>query len=304
MSRSRRIFRTALWGAVVLVLVAHLAFGWTYSSRIIDDFFVPSPAMFDLGDTEYGYEKVSFRSDVGELEAVYLPAGGETWLIHIHDVNTTPGQPEPLFAALQTAGYPQMSINYRNDHAQPEDPTSYHQYGATEWEDVRGAVDFARENGAEEIVLAGYGAGSSHALSYAFRHNFDDIAGMILDSANIDLGQTVNEEVTEDSLPLLPLSTPVTVAWTGKFFAALRTGINWKSLDYIEKADQSLRVPVLAFHGTKDETVSHDQTVQLQEVQPLLVRAVLIEDAGHVESFNVDFDRYLSEVLAFLSSES
>ena len=84
----------------------------------------------------------------------------------------------------------------------------------------------------------------------------------------------------------------------------MRTGINWKSLDYIEKAEQSLRVPVLAFHGTNDESVSHHQTVQLQETQPLLVRAVFVEGAGHVESFVVDSDRYLRELLSFLSSET
>ena len=182
MSRARRIFRTALWGAVVLVLVAHLAFGWSYSGRIIDEYFVPSPIALELNDASYSYERVTFRSDVGELEALFLPAAGSTWLIHVHGVNTTPGEPEPLFAAIQTAGYPQLSISYRNDQDQPGDPSTYHQYGATEWEDVRGAVDYARANGAQEIVLAGYGAGSSHALSYSFRHNFDDIAGIILDS--------------------------------------------------------------------------------------------------------------------------
>ena len=61
-----------------------------------------------------------------------------TWVIHIHGLGTTPAEAEPLFAPLQEAGYPQLSITYRNDDGQPMDPSGYYQYGATEWEDVAG----------------------------------------------------------------------------------------------------------------------------------------------------------------------
>ena len=302
MSPARRLVRVVLWSLLVLVLVVHLAAGWIFSGQIIEDHFVPSPATLDLDEAEYGYELVSYSSDVGDLDAVLLPASGSRWIIHVHDLNTTPLDAEPIFAALQDAGYPQLSINYRNDQGQPSDPSSYHQHGATEWQDLSGAVDYARGNGAESIILAGYGTGSSHALSYAFRHNFDDIAGLILDSSNIDLGQTIDHEARSTNMPVIGVPMPVTVSWLGKFFASLRIGNNWKSTDYIDKAEQSLRIPVLAFHGTADVTVPADQTMQLQETQPQLVRAVFVEGAGHLATFEVDLNGYLGEVLTFLST--
>lgn len=296
----RSVFRGIFWGLVTVVLVAHLAGGWHYSNRMIDEAFVPNPDPVVVPDGDFALSEVTYRSELGEMDAWYLPAPGTTWVIHIHGLNTTPAEPEVLFPALQEAGHPQLAITYRNDENQPADPSGYHQYGATEWEDINGAVEFARDNGASEIVFAGYGAGASHALSYVFRHNFDDIGGVILDSPNIDLGWTIDFRGGQSELSVLPVKVPPTMAWVAKFFTSLRIDVNWKTLDYIERAQRSLRVPVLVLHGTADESTPIEQSIELEESQPELVDLIQVEGAGHVRSFETDFDRYLSEVLAFL----
>jgi alpha-beta hydrolase superfamily lysophospholipase len=273
---------------------------------MIDEAFVPSPDPVVVPDGDFALSEVTYRSELGEMDAWYLPAPGTTWVIHIHGLNTTPAEPEILFPALQEAGYPQLAITYRNDENQPTDPSGYHQYGAEapEWEDLDGAAEFARDNGASEIVFAGYGAGASHALSYVFRHNLDDIGGVILDSPNIDLGWTLDFRGGQGELPVLPVKVPPTMAWVAKFFTSLRIDVNWKTLDYIERAQRSLRVPVLVFHGTADESTPIEQSIELEESQPELVDLIQVEGAGHLRSFETDFDRYLSEVLAFLQDVS
>jgi pimeloyl-ACP methyl ester carboxylesterase len=238
------------------------------------------------------------------MDAWYMPAPGTTWVIHVHGLNATPAEPDALFSPLQQAGYPQLSITYRNDENQPADPTGLHQYGATEWEDLLGAVEFARDNGARDIVFAGFSTGASHSLSYVFRHNFDDIAGVITDSANIDLGSTIDFRGSQENLPVIPIGVPPTMAWVAKFFTSLRIDVNWKSLDYIEKAERSLRVPVLAIHGSDDDSVSIDQSIALEETNPELVDLLVIQGAGHVEGLQVDFETYLAAVLEFLDEVS
>ncbi len=300
----RSVFRGVFWGLVALVVVAHIGGGWHYSNRIISEAFTPDPEPIVVPEGDFVLSEVTYRSELGEMDAWYLPAPGTTWVIHIHGLNGTPGEPQALFPALQEAGHPQLAIAYRNDENQPADPTGYHQYGSTEWEDVLGAVQFARDNGANTVVFAGYGTGASHALSYVFRHNFDDIGGVILDSPNIDLGWTIDYRGSQEDLPLLPMSVPPTMAWVAKFFTSLRIDVNWKTLDYIERAQRSLRVPVLVLHGTEDDSTPIEQSIALDEAQPDLVHLVQFEGAGHVGSFDTDIDRYVSEVLDFLQDVS
>ena len=301
---AKSVFRGVFWGLIALLLVVHIVGGWQYSNRIIDEAFTPDPGPVTLPDGDYELVEVTYRSALGEMDAWYLPSPGTTWVIHIHGLNATPAEPEVLFQPLQEAGYPQLAITHRNDENQPADPSGYHQYGSTEWEDVLGAVEFARENGAREIVFAGYSTGASHALSYVFRHNFDDIGGVITDSANIDFGATIDYRGSQEKLPLIPLDVPPTMAWVAKFFTSLRIDVNWRSLDYIEKAERSLRIPVLAIHGTEDESIPISQSIALEEAQPELVDLITVEGAGHVGSSGTDFDGYMAAVLEFLQDVS
>jgi pimeloyl-ACP methyl ester carboxylesterase len=297
---SRSWLRGFFWGLVALLLVVHLAGGWFFSNQIIADAFTPDPNPIVAPQGDYTLSEASYPSPVGELDAWYLPAPGSTWIVHIHGLNATPSEPEPLFSALQEAGYPQLAITYRNDEGQPEDPSGYFQYGATEWEDVAAAVDFARDNGAQEIVFAGYGTGASHVLSYVYKHNFDDISGVITDSANIDLGSTVDHQATQEDMPIIPLPVPPTVGWVAKFFTSLRINVNWKSIDYVGKAERSLRVPVLAIHGTDDDSIPVEQSIELAEVHPDLVELWQVPGAGHLQAFNTNSDEYITRVLGFL----
>jgi len=296
---SRTVFRAIFWGLVALLLVFHVGGGWYYSSRIIDETFTPDPEPMVVPSGDYELIETVYSTPLGDMGAWHLPGSRSTWVIHIHGLNATPAEPEALYPALQDAGYPQLAITYRNDEGQPEDPSELFQYGATEWEDILGAVEYARASGADEIVFAGYGTGASHALSFVFRHNFDDIAGVITDSANIDLGSTVDHRASLEDFALLP-SVPPTISWVAKFFTSLRIGVNWKSLDYIEKAQRSLRVPVLAIHGTADESIPPEQSLALAEAEPDLVDLWLVEGAGHVQSFQSDLEGYLTRVLDFL----
>lgn len=301
---SRTTFRGVLWVLVGILFVVHLAGGWIYSGRIIDDAFTPDPAPVVVPDGDFALNEVTYDSPLGAMDAWHLPAPGSLWVIHVHGLNATPAEPEVLFSALQEAGYPQLAITYRNDEGQPADPSGYFQYGATEWEDVAAAVEYAEANGADEVVLMGYSTGASHVLSYVYRNNLDEIAGVVTDSANIDMGATIDYRATQESLPLIPIAPPVTMTWVAKFLASLRIDINWGSLDYIEKSERSLRVPVLAIHGTDDDSIPIEQSIGLAETQPDLVDLYPVEGAGHVESFDVDYDGYLARLLEFLEEQS
>lgn len=296
----RSFLRGLFWSLVALALVVHIAGSWYFSGVLIDEAFTPNPDPMPAAAA--GAEETTYATPLGDMDAWHLEGDKSLWVIHVHGLGATPEEAEHLFGPIQDEGFPQLAITYRNDDGQPKDPTGLYQYGATEWEDIQGAVNYAKANGARGVALIGYSTGASHILSFAYRFGIDDIKGMVFDSPNINLGDTVEFAAGQREMPLLPMNVPVTLTWTSKFVTALRIGINWRSLDYITRAERSLRSPVLVVHGTDDLRVPISQSVDFVEAAPELVRLITFEGAEHVGSFDVDPETYLREVLAFLNS--
>lgn len=285
---------------IALVLVAHLGGGWYLSGEIIEDGFTPQPSAIVATDTGVEVTPVSYSSPAGEFDAWLIPANGSTWVIHVHGRAATPSEAQHLFIPLRDAGYPQLAITYRNDDGQPPDPSGYYQYGATEWEDVGGAIDYAVSNGATGVVLSGFSSGASHILSFVYKNNLDVVRGLLFDAPNIDSGDTIEYDTNQRGMPLVRVTVPGTIAQVAKFMTSLRIGVNWKSLDYVDKTDRSLRVPVLVHHGTSDMSVPIQQSIAFSEQSPELIRLVRVRDAGHLESYDLDPEGYVDEVLDFL----
>jgi len=298
--RFRSLFWGTLWTLVALALVFHLAGGWYFSSELIEDGFAPEPEAITLVQGDFELEEVTYTSPLGEMAAWHLPAEGTTWVIHVHGLGATPAEAEPLFAPLQGAGYPQLAITYRNDEGQPQDPSGYYQYGATEWEDVSAAADMAVAGGADTVVLSGFSTGAAHVMSFLSREPREVVVGVLMDSPNVDFGETVDYAARQRELPVVPLNVPPTLSATAKFMTSLRVGINWKILDYVADADETIRQPVLIHHGTEDLRVPIETSVELARVNPDLIQLIQVEGAGHVESYDVDRQGYVDSVLAFL----
>ena len=296
--------RVSLWGTiwtlVGLLLVFHLAGGWYFSSELIRDGFVPDPEAIELVSGDFELQEVVYTSPLGEMDAWYLPAEGSTWVLHIHGKGASPAEAQPLFAALLEGGYPQLSITYRNDEGQPRDPSGYYQYGATEWQDISAAADYAVENGAESLVLSGFSTGAAHAMAFLSREPREIVIGTLMDSPNVNFGETVDYAASQRELPVIPAMVPPTLAATAKFLTSLRIGVNWKAIDYTVDAERAIRRPVLIHHGTGDLSVPLNESLELVETDPGLIRLIQVEGAGHVESFDLDRRRYIEEVLAFL----
>jgi pimeloyl-ACP methyl ester carboxylesterase len=302
-----RIWRGFLVGLAAFVLVGHAVGGWYYSGEIVDRVFTPpasasepSEAWMFATPEEAGLEvtEIQYDSPLGPMDAWVTDGTRSEWVIHVH--GRSAGREEALraMAFLDEAGYHQMAITYRNDPGQPVDPSGQYRYGVTERDDLAAAVDYARAQGASEIVLYGYSTGGAISMAYAIRQPIGTVVSMVFDAPNLDLEETVDFGASQEELVGLPL--PFTLTATAKFFTALRTDINWRSFDYLDRSE-ALSMPVLIFHGTDDMTVPLDTSRQLAELRSDVVRFVVVEGAGHVESYNVDPASYRLQVLDFLA---
>lgn len=302
-----RIWRGFLIVLALVVLVGHALGGWVYSGQIVDRVFTPQASTSEIPDIwlfdtpqQAGLDvtEVQYDSPIGPMDAWVTDGTRSEWVIHVHGRAAGREQALRSMVFLDEAGYHQMAIAYRNDPGQPVDASGQHRFGVTERDDLAAAVEYARAQEATDIVLFGYSSGAAISMAYAIRQPIGTVAAMVFDSPNLDLEQTVDFGASQEELFGLPM--PFTVTSTAKFFTALRSDINWGTFDYLDRTE-ALSMPVLIFHGTEDMTVPLDTSRQLAEARSDLVRFEVVEEAGHVESYNVDPASYRLQVLDFLA---
>jgi alpha-beta hydrolase superfamily lysophospholipase len=265
----------------------------------VDSWFYPDDFASALGvDTE----EITYQTALGDMDAVFIPGSSNTWALLVHGKDAIPRETMRLGGLFAKAGYPVLAITHRNDQGQPSDPSGFHQYGVSEWEEVEAALRYAGNHGAEQVVLGGLSTGG--ALILSFLENSDEadrIVGVVLDSPNINFGATVTHVAARRKLPLIGLPVPSSLAWAAKTIGSWRFGVDWQAIDYVSRADQ-LDVPILIFHGTEDQSVPIETSRDLAEARPDLVTLVEFEGARHVGSWNVDQERYEEELGLFLKS--
>jgi pimeloyl-ACP methyl ester carboxylesterase len=243
-------------------------------------------------------EDVTFDSDLGPLDAWYVPGSSDTWAVLVHGKG---GERAEMLRTMRTtvdAGLPSLAITYRNDAGAPADPSGLYQFGRTEWRDLDAAVGYATDHGAREVVLVGASMGGGIIAAYLRNTPDAPVAGVVLDSPMLDFGETVSYGAEQEPLPVLG-HVPAPLTWTAKQFTSLRYGVDWATTDYLDDPGW-LTVPALVFHGAADSTVPLRTSEQLEASHPDLVTLQVVPGAEHVESWNVDPATYDAEVARFL----
>lgn len=257
----------------------------------LDSFALP-----DDPQTAHGiaFEEVTFASELGEFPAWFVPGSRDTWAIFVHGKGANRREALRMLPTVVEAGLPSLVITYRNDEGVPENHDGYYRYGATEWKELKAAVDYAVEKGAKRIVLIGYSMGGAIVMNYMLRSPPGELVpGVIMDSPALNLGAIVVKESQSRGIPRL-------VATLGRVAFGWRAKMDWAALNYLSRADE-LDVPVLLFHGDRDKTVFIETSDALACARPDIVTYVRATDVDHVRSWNADRAKYEAEVREFLA---
>lgn len=254
--------------------------------------FAPDPSMIGLP-----FETVTYPSELGDLEAWYLPGEGTTWLVGVHGQSSDRTEFLRFLDATRELGYPSLVVRYRNSADSPTTDGSRILMGQEAWRDVRAAVDHALANGATDVVVYGPSLGGAVTLGYALNEPRDVIRGLILEAPVADFREAIRIRSGE----ALPVGGPVgdSLLAVGRMFARVRTGIDFDAVDYVDRADR-LDVPVLLFHGVDDTKVPFAVGEALAEARPDLIEFHPVPDAYHVRAWNEDPEGFAATVAAFL----
>lgn len=251
----------------------------------------------DPGDVGLSFEEVRYESPVGSIGAWLVPGSSKGyWAIHCHGWTAERRELIRMLPTFHAAGRTSLVIDYRNDPGAPGDHTGRYRFGLTEWEDLDGAVRLAIDKGARDIVLTGCSTGGALVMAFLEQSGVTGpVTAAVLDSPNIILADTLRHRLREEPGSFL-------VKEMGLWISDLRWKVDWETTNFVQRADQFLRVPTLVFHGTSDLTVPIASSRQLEAAVPDLVELVETPAAGHVLSWNVDPARYEKRLARFLDS--
>lgn len=263
----------------------------------------PEGYAFPNGPNDVGldFQEIEYRSPLGPMGAWVVAPRGQTWAVHVHGWTANRREAIRLLRPLSSLGVTSMVIDYRNDPEAPADPSGHYRFGLHEWEDVEAAVAYALEAGASEIVCVGYSTGAAHVMSFLEQSALSShVTGLVFDAPNVILAETIRHGTRDLKVPGIGMRASPLLIEFGMWIADLRWSIDWDRTNYVQRAEEIIRVPTLVFHGTSDPRVPISTSRQLEARLPDLVLLEEVQAAGHVMSWNADPARYEKVLGAFI----
>lgn len=244
---------------------------------------------------------VNYPAGGGTYPAWFVPGRGKSWVILTHGgLGTTRAEALRAMTTTVDLAMPSLAIGYRNDEGVAGGVSGHYAYGRTEWRELEGAVQYALNHGARDVVLVGYSMGAAISASF-LQHSplASRVSRVVFDAPMLDFGATVDYGAAQRTLPVIG-HVPASLTWTAKQFARARYGVDWGKIDYLEDSDW-LTVPALVFHGTDDTRVPLSTSEEFAQDHPDLVTLVTVRDAGHVEAWNESPKAYDKELRKFVA---
>jgi len=242
------------------------------------------------------FEAIEYDAALGPAGAWLVCGGRPRWLIHVHGKDGDQAEVLRMLPTVSDLGFTTLSISYTNDLDASANDSGRYEYGASEWLDVVAAVQFARGQGAEQIVIAGHSLGGGIVASFLLESELaSEIDAAILDAPMLDFRRTVALGLEDGGVPGLLQALPI-------WLTGARFDLDWDVLDYAGRSADYV-TPMLIFHGGDDRTTPIDASEDLAASRPDLVTYERFEDAHHTGAWNVDPDRYEAALRSFVTQE-
>ncbi len=280
---------------IVTVLLISTYTGW----RLVHPARLPLPAF--SSNIVPDYKEASFK-DINKtvnLKGWLFEAKGSTKTIilaHGYGQNRLQFGEKTLDMVknLLAKGYNVLLFDFRNSGMSEGNLTSISIY---EKDDLLGAVNYVKAQGAKNVVLLGYSMGAATSILAAAES--PDVDGVIADSPFSDLNEYLNESLPVwSNLPSIPFTKTIL--------------LSVKLLSRLDPSDSSPREaiakiaprPVLLIHSKDDKSIPSSSSRELYSIYSKAAgdKAEFWEtkDADHVGTYEMNPDEYMKRIFSFL----
>ena len=255
-------------------------------------------------DAGLEYEDITLTPPGGEEYPAWLIPGKRParWAVLVHGKGAARSEMLRMARPLHDAGYNVIVVTYQGDVGAPASPDGMVTYGRSEWPVVEAAVRYASDAGAKRIVLGGASHGGAVALGFLERGQLAPrVDGVIVDAPAASLGDVIDEAAETRSLPVVGWSIPESLEDAAKLIVAWRYGVDFGAIDYSSRSGLIV-TPLLTFQGAADETVPEAATDRFMQGSGQAGQYEVVQDAGHVLSWNLDPEGYEEAITEFLKT--
>lgn len=290
---------TALGTAIVLFAAAFIAFHG-YVAWVLTHPYVAPLASNPLEAKGLAYSEATFPSRSGKtaVDAWYIPAAAPSSQTIVFSHGYGANREEdwvPMYDLTEFAHslhYNVVLFDY--GYASPSDRQAA-TGGREESQQLLAAVDFARGQGANKVIVWGFSMGAGTALQAALYAD-SSIDAMLLDSLFIAEPDTIFQNVSRS----LPLPRYPSLNLISAFFPWF-TGTSLSSIPAEEVKTTAFPMPILFMHGTADEMAPPEiaRTIASQQANPLSSLWVA-EGAIHEMLFRTYTEDYIYQTSEFL----
>jgi hypothetical protein len=250
-------------------------------------------------------QEVTIATPSGDFPASTVRvAGSDKWAVLTHGRGGERHDMLRMAQLLHAARYNLLLTTYAGDNvARPAEDGIWH-FGATEWDEIESAVQYALDQGARTLVMGAVSLGGAMTDGFlAHSALADQVDGVILDAPVSSLRDGIDEGAESRTIPGLGWAIPEPLEDVGMLIAGLRFGIDYDAVDYTDMAGL-FDVPLLTFQTTEDQTVPQAVNDRfMTEGSGKAGQYVVTPGVGHVLSWNADppaYEQHISEFLAQL----
>jgi pimeloyl-ACP methyl ester carboxylesterase len=215
-------------------------------------------------------------------DAWLFPGASDHWVIHVQGIRTSRGVTLRTVAAAREAGATSLTITYRGSGDGPKSKAAM--LGSQEWSELRDAIRYARENGAQRVTVVAWSMGAGLVFELLKREPsaVDDLVLMCPVSS---WPATIEHGAVHAGLPRQAalLAGLILRSRLGAKLLGLPAPVDVRKLDWTGSG--SLPVRTLVIHSEDDEVVPWSSTTKL--VANNAQRVTLVKTAGCPHGFEL-----------------
>lgn len=218
--------------------------------------------------------------------------GGHRWLIAVHGYTGRRSDMRGIAAFYGMRDYNVLTPDMRS-HGESEG--KFIGMGWLDRKDILRWLDYILELDPQaEIILHGISMGGGTVMMTAGEQLPLQVKGIVE-----DCGYTSVWDIFSDELSYLFHLPEFPILYISSGFSSLRAGYSFGEASAIEQVKKST-VPILFIHGSEDNFVHTEMVYELYDACASAKDLLIVEGAGHGESYSKDPDGYFDKVFSFL----